>query len=312
MPDTLPLQVRDERLLDVLDPEPPIERLATGFAFTEGPIWHPTQHWLMFSDIPNSRQHLWTEDDGVRPFRTPSNMANGNCFDLKGRILSCEHGTSALTRHEYDGRVVAPLATHWEGKALNSPNDVVIDRAGRIYFTDPPYGRMQHRMGVGYPRERDLDFQGVYRLDPDGSLHLIADDFEGPNGLCLSPDERHLYVSDTPRYHIRRFDRSDDGSISGGEVFAPLDAEGVAEERAHWVPDGLKSDVNGVLFSSGPGGVHVVHADGTVLGIMLMPEKTANFCFGMAGRNCLMTTSSTSLYRVGTRTRGPAMIHGAD
>ena len=310
MSEVLPLVVRDERLFDLFDREPKVERLADGFRFLEGPIWHPDEHWLVFSDIPASRQYRWTEEDGVRPFRFPSNMANGNCFDPEGRIVTCEHGSSMLTRLEHDNRVATPRATRWQGRALNSPNDVVCDRAGRIYFTDPPYGRIEHRMGVGYPRERELDFQGVYRCDPDGSLHLLADDFEGPNGICLSVDGTSLFVSDSARQHIRRFQLDPEGHVSGGDVWAEAKADGVPEERTRWVVDGLKSDMSGNMFSSGPGGIHVIGADATPLGVLLTPEKSANFCFGGVARDHLFTTSCTGLYRIATRTKGPSMIPG--
>ena len=309
MPDTIALHVFDERLHEALDPNPAIEKLADGFTFIEGPIWHPDEHWLVFSDIPESRQYRWTPVEGISLHRWPSNMANGNCFDGEGRILTCEHGTSSVVRLENEGKVLTPLATHFGDKRLNSPNDIVVDRAGRIYFTDPPFGRQDHALGVGYPRQAELDFAGVYRLDPDGSLHLLADDFEGPNGLCLSLDESALFVSDTFRFHIRRFDLDGEGRASGGDVWAPVDADFTDPTAGKkWVPDGLKSDVEGRLYSSGPGGIHVIHPDATPLGVMLMPEKSANFCFGMAGRDHLITTSSTGLYSVATKTSGPPII----
>ncbi len=300
------LETRDPALHDVISPDAELERLETGFAFVEGPIWHPTEHWLVFSDIPNSVQYLWREEAGLAVFRTPSNMSNGNCFDRKGRIISCEHGTSSVVRHENDGKVCTPIATHYEGRALNSPNDVVVDSAGRIYFTDPVFGRMDHPMQVGYPRDLELDFTGVYRIDPDGSLHLLVDDFEQPNGLCLSIDETKLYVSDTPAFHIREFDIAADGTLSGGAVWAPVVGDHVCEDGKKWVPDGLKSSMDGHLFSSGPGGIQVFARDGTCLGVMLMPEKSANFCFGGPERDWLYVTASTSLYRVKMKVRGPA------
>lgn len=300
------LEVRDPALHDVIAEDAELERLETGFAFVEGPIWHPTGHWLVFSDIPNSVQYRWSETEGLSVFRAPSNMSNGNCFDRQGRIISCEHGTSSVTRHENDGKVCTPVATHFQGKALNSPNDVVVDSDGRIYFTDPVFGRMDHPMGVGYPRDLELDFRGVYRIDPDGSLHLLADDFEQPNGLCLSIDESRLYVSDTPAFHIRAFDRAADGSVTGGEVWAPVEGDVVDEQGAKWVPDGLKSSMDGHLFSSGPGGIHVFDSAGTSLGVILMPEKSANFCFGGPQRDWLYVTASRSLYRVKLKVSGPA------
>lgn len=302
----LNLEIRDAALHNVIAADAELEQLETGFAFVEGPIWHPTEHWLMFSDIPNSVQYRWSEGEGLVEFRKPSNMSNGNCFDLEGRVISCEHGTSSVVRHENGGKVCTPLAARFEGKALNSPNDVVVDKAGRIYFTDPVFGRMDHPMGVGYPRDLELDFRGVYRLDPDNSLHLLADDFEQPNGLCLSIDETKLFVSDTPAFHIRAFDRGVDGSLTGGDVWALVEGDVVDAEGKKWVPDGLKSSMDGHLFSSGPGGIHIFAPDGTCLGVMLLPEKSANFCFGGPTPDWLYVTASTSLYRVRMKVRGPA------
>ncbi|MDD9910283.1 MAG: SMP-30/gluconolactonase/LRE family protein [Ahrensia sp.] len=299
------LEVRDPALLEAIPQDAQLEQLETDFSFVEGPIWHPSEHWLMFSDIPESVQYLWREEEGLAVFRTPSNMSNGNCFDRQGRIISCEHGTSSVIRHENDGKVCTPIATHHQGLALNSPNDVVVDSAGRIYFTDPVFGRQDHPMKVGYPRAFELDVSGVYRLDPDGSLHLLADDFQQPNGLCLSVDETRLFVSDTPGFHIRVFDRADDGSVSGGAVWAPVEGDHIDDQGKKWVPDGLKTSLGGHILSSGPGGIHIFSPEGACLGVMLMPEKSANFCFGGADRDWLYVTASTSLYRVKTNMQGP-------
>ena len=297
------LDVKDPTFFDVIAEDAELEVLADGFKFTEGPIWHPDEHYLIFSDIITSIQYRWTEDEGLSVFRKPSNMSNGNFFDLEGRVISCEHATSRVVRHDYDGRVVSTLASHFEGRELNSPNDVVVDRSGRIWFTDPSFGRI--RDDVGMPRDQELDFQGVYRLDPDGTLACVVIDFKQPNGLCLSLDHTRLYVNDSADPCIRVFDIEADGTVSGGEVWARVDDE---QEGRKWVPDGMKVTHSGHIFCNGPGGVHLFSPDAGYLGRILFPEKSANFCFGGPGRDQLFVTASSRLYRIGTKTSGPAMI----
>ena len=286
----------------VVGPDARLERLVGGFTFTEGPLWHPQEGWLLFSDIAESRQWLWDTEGGLRLFRQPSNQANGNCFDTQGRVVSCEHASSALVRHEHHGKLVTALATLYDGKALNSPNDVVCDRSGRIWFTDPAFGRLRPDLGI--PRAQELDFQGVYRRDEDGALVCVAQDFEQPNGLCFSADERTLFVNDSWAGTIRRFDVLPDGSLSGGDVWAAVNGQGEG------VPDGMKVDLSGRLYCNGPGGVHVFHTDATWLGVIATPEKSTNFCFGGTGRTELFITASTSVYRVRTMTEGAPMIPG--
>lgn len=161
----------------------------------EGPIWHPTQHNLIFSDIQEGRQYRLCNEPDLEVFRTPSNQANGNCFSLSGAVISCEHATSHLVRHDHGGKRVRPIVTHFEGRELNSPNALICDSRGRIWFTDPTFGRI--REGLGVLRNQELSFQRVFRADPDGSLHAVATDFGQPNGLCLSPGEERLFVNDS-------------------------------------------------------------------------------------------------------------------
>lgn len=277
-----------------------LERIAGGFTFTEGPVWHPTEHWLLVSDIAESRQWLWDAEAGLRLFRRPSNQANGNCFDASGRIISCEHASSALIRHEHDGKLVRVLADRFEGRELNSPNDVICDTAGRIWFTDPAFGRL--RADLGILREQALDFQGVFRLDPDGALSCVVRDFQQPNGLCLTRDEHGLFVNDSWAGTIRRFDVDPDGALSGGAVWAEVTGTGEG------VPDGMKLDLDGRLYCNGPAGVHVFAPDARHLGVIATPEKSTNFCFGGPDRRDLFITASTSVYRVHTKAEGPAMI----
>lgn len=274
-------------LTDLLTDAQP-ERIATGFEFTEGPVWHP-DGYLLFSDIPADRIYKWSPED-VEVFREPSGNANGLTFDLEEQLIACEHGNRRVSRTEVDGTVVA-LATHYQGRRLNSPNDVVVTSDGGIYFTDPPYGVE--------PEERELDFQGIYRIAPDGTLTLLADDFERPNGLALSPDERILYVDDTTRRHVRAFDVLPDGTLGDDRLFAEM------ESPASGGPDGMKVDVEGDLYVAGPGGTWVFDADGCHLGTLVTPEKPANLAFGDADRRTLYITARTSIYRA--RTKRPGM-----
>ena len=291
------IEVRDDRFLDVVPEDLQLETLAEGFAFTEGPIWHPQNKHLTFSDIPNSRMHRWSEAGGVTVFRDPSNMTNGNTYDHQGRILSCEHETSRVTRTALDGSITV-VASHYDGKELNSPNDIVVRRDGGIYFTDPDFGR---RSGTGVVREPQLDHRGVYRLDPESlELTLLATEFGQPNGLAFTLDHNALYVADTPRMQIRRFDVAADGGLSGGEVFAESTGEGAG------APDGLKIDSHGHVFCAGPGGVHVYHPDdGACLGVIRTPAFCANFTWGGDDFLTFFMTSSTCLYR--TRVKVPGI-----
>jgi gluconolactonase len=283
----------------VLEAGAALERVASGFGFTEGPIWHPDGH-LIFSDIAESRQWLW-RDGRLESFRHPSNQANGNCFDLEGRVVSCEHATSRLVVHDHGGKRVRTLAARFEGRELNSPNDVVCDRRGRLWFTDPSFGRT--RADLGAIRAQELGFQGVFRLDPDGTLACVARDFLQPNGLCFSVDGARLFVNDSWGPHVRVFDVGPDGTLSGGAVWCEIAGAGEG------VPDGMKVDLAGRLYCNGPGGVHVFSPAAERLGLIRTPEKSTNFCFAGDGR--LFVTASTSVYAVRTLARAAPMIHGA-
>ncbi|MEM6383286.1 MAG: SMP-30/gluconolactonase/LRE family protein [Pseudomonadota bacterium] len=279
-----------------------LKQLQTGFTFTEGPIWHPEEHWLVFSDIAESIQYKWSEKQGLRTFRHPSNQANGNCFDREGRIISCEHASSHLVIHDHGGKRVTVLAADYEGKELNSPNDVICDSQGRIWFTDPSFGRIREDLGL--LRDQELPFQGVFRLDPDGTLALVCDDFQQPNGLCLSGDETRLFVNDSWGPTIRVFDVAADGSLTGGAVWATIGGEGEG------VPDGMKTDLEDRIFCNGPGGVHVLSAEGALLGRIATPEKSTNFCFGGSQGRTLFITACTSVYAIETLTSAKPMIPG--
>lgn len=276
-----------------------VEKLASGFVFTEGPVWHPREHFLLFSDIPGNTIRCWYPNEGVSTFRHPSNMANGNAYDRQGRIVTCEHATSRVSRTNLNGSIET-LASHYSGSELNSPNDIVVKSDGAIFFTDPDYGRMEH---FGFPRDKALGFQGVFRIDAeDGTLSLLADDFEQPNGLCFSPDESLLYINDTPRGHIRVFSVRPDGSITDCGLFAEVTGDGEG------APDGMKTDLEGNVYCTGPGGIHVFDPDGTCLGVVRIPEKVANFAFGGTDFTDVFVTASTSLYRFNVTIPGPAQF----
>jgi gluconolactonase len=236
----------------------------------------------------------WTQDGGVTIFRKPSNMANGNFYDRDGRLVTCEHATSRVTRTEHDGSITV-LASHFEGKELNSPNDVIVRRNGDIYFTDPGFGRLEY---YGVPRTQQLPFQGVYLLRPEtGDLTLVASDFNQPNGLCLSLDQSQMFINDSIEGHIRVFDVASDGTLVNSRVWAKVQGDGDG------VPDGMKMDSQSNIYSAGPGGIHVFAPDATHLGVIRCPEVVANFCWGEDDLRTLFIVASTSLYR--TRVRVP-------
>jgi gluconolactonase len=291
------VEVRDRRIHQVLDIHGTLEQVATGFLFVEGPAWHPRERHLIFSDILGDAIYRWSPKDGVSLFRQPSNMANGNTYDRQGRLLTCEHATSRVTRTEGDGRVTV-IASHYGMKELNSPNDIVVMSDGAIHFTDPNSGRGAK---YGVAREQELPFQGVYRLDPqNGMLTLLVEDFDKPNGLCFSSDDRRLFVSDTSRYHIRVFDLQADGTLTNGRVWAEMSREGVG------VPDGMKTDRDGNLYCTGPGGIHLFDPDANYLGIIQMPEPTTNLAWGDEDLCSLYVTAATSIYRLRANVPGLA------
>ena len=292
--------IYDDRFKDIIDVERDIEVVESGFCFVEGPIWNSKTSELTFSDIICNTQYRWSEASGLSVFRRPSYMANGNSFDGEGRIVICEHATSRLTRSNSDGSNYEVLATHYGDKQLNSPNDVIIHSNGDIYFTDPMSGRSE---GYGVPRESELGYAGAYRLDAKTrELTLLVDDFELPNGLCLSLDEKQLFVNDTRKQHIRVFDITQDGTLSNGRIWA--------ETKGDWegVPDGMKLDSDGNLFTTGPGGMQVFDSEGKCLGVILMPEKTANFCWGDDDLKSLYLTASSSLYKLRTKVSGKTVV----
>jgi len=296
------VQAESEDLHELIDADAAVEQIGSGFTFTEGPIWNPRGQYLLFSDMPGDTRRRWDEQSGVREVANPSNKGNGMTLDAQGRLVVCENSTSSVARMDPDGtgsgREV--LATHFLGKELNSPNDVVIHSSGALYFSDPTYGRMP---GFGVEREQDLDFQGVYRLPPGGGdLQLLVDDFVQPNGLCFSPDESLLYINDTDRTHIRVFDVEADGTISNGRVFA--EGIGTGNLEVGDLVDGMKCDERGNVWVTGPKGVWVFTPGGAHLGVIEIPENVGNIHWGGPDWSSLFVAASTSVYRVETKVSG--------
>ncbi len=269
-----------------------LERIGTGFMFTEGPIWNKEGKFLLFSDMPGDVRRMWSEADGVKEVMNPSNKCNGMTYDADGNLIVCEHSTSTIVRETPDGKRET-IASHYDGKELNSPNDVLVGNDGSIYFTDPPFGRVPV---FGVPRERELDFQGVYRIPPGGGdVELMFDDFETPNGLCFSPDGKLLYINDSTKAHIRVFDVAKDGTLGNGRMFFDKIGQGILEEG---IPDGMKCDELGNIYVSGPGGVWVINEKGEHLGVINIPENVGNLNWGDSDWKTLFIAASTSVYRI--------------
>lgn len=281
----------------LIDEWAPLRQVGSGFTFTEGPIWHPRDHYLLFSDMPADVRRRW-DRHGVREVSRPSNKGNGMTYDRGLNLIVCEHATSSLVRIRPDGgRDV--LATHFEGRELNSPNDVCVRSDGSIYFSDPWYGRMPV---YGVERPRELGWQGVFRIRPGqvgGDPQLLVDrfTFSMPNGLCFSPDEARLYVNDTEQANIRVFDVSADGSLSNGRIFA----SGLRDSLKPGLPDGMKCDAEGNVWVTAPGGVWVYDPQGNLIGKVDVPELAANLHWGGPDWRTLFITATTSLYAVETR-----------
>ncbi len=277
----------------LVDEHAPVRQVGTGFTFTEGPIWHPADDYLLFSDMPADVRRRW-DRAGVREVAQPSNKGNGLTYDADLNLIICEHATSSLVRLRPDGRREV-LASHFEGRELNSPNDVCVRSDGSIYFSDPWYGRMPH---YGVERPRQLGWQGVFRLRPGqvgGDPQLLVERylFSMPNGLCFSPDETRLYVNDTEQCNIRVFDVKSDGSLSNGRIFA----SGIRDMLKPGVPDGMKCDAEGNVWVTAPGGLWVYSPAGQLIGKVSIPElPAANLHWGGNDWRTLFVCACTSLY----------------
>ena len=274
---------------DILDDSAKLEKVAGNFQFIEGPIWHP-DGFLLFSDIPANIIYKLASNQQVEVFRSPSGKANGNTLDKENRLLTAEHENRRVSRTEKDGKVIT-LADRYEGKRLNSPNDLVVKSDGSIYFTDPSYG-------VSKDRE-ELGFYGVYRLASDGKLTLLVKDLVLPNGIAFSPDEQKLYVNNSEAKYIAVYDVKPDGTVTNERLFADL-----KDASQGGVPDGLKVDLEGNVYSTGPGGVWILSPDGKLLGKISVPETATNLAWGESDRKTLYITGSTSLYRIRLKIAG--------
>ena len=276
-------EILNDSFRSILTPDAELRRIADGFTFTEGPAWWAARGCLVFSDIPADTIHRWAEGEGHSVFRRPSRHANGNTIGLAGSLITCEHGSRTVTRTSPDGQVTT-LAETYDGKRLNSPNDVVVKSDGTIWFTDPPYGIK--------PEQRQQAANYVFGLDPGAAEPVIvADDFSRPNGLCFSPDERLLYIadSDTEIHHVRRFEVGSDNTLSGGEVFAVVEPG---------VPDGIRTDADGRLYSTAADGVQVFSPDGALLGKIHTPQTAANCTFGGPDGCTLFITATSTVWAV--------------
>lgn len=278
----------------------PLEELGSGFRWIEGPVWMGDAGCLLFQDLPRDRTMRWIEGQGFSVYRSPSNYANGQTRDRQGRLIACSHRGRCLYRTETDGTVTA-LVTHHAGKRLNSPNDVVVKSDGSIWFTDPLYGISTDYEGGRQDAEQP---PALYRFDPEsGEIAVAAGDFDGPNGLAFSPDERRLYVAETgdqtkadPRQCIRVFDIGADGrTLSGGAVFHTIEPG---------YCDGMRVDEDGNVWSSAADGVHCLSPEGALLGKIFVPYRVSNIVFGGPMKNRLFIGGSHTLYAIFLNRRG--------
>jgi len=270
-----------------------VEPAVSGFIYAEGPLWR-SDGYLLFADSPRNRIHRWNPRGGLAVLREPSFTATALAFDLEGRLLATEHGNRRISRTESNGTLVT-LVDRYEGKRLNSPNDLVVAANGAVYFTDPPYGLPRQREG------KELDFQGVYRLDPDGRLVLLVRDMVRPNGIGLSPDGKTLYVTDTDRSLVRAFSLRADGSIESSRILATIKPW---REGMQGAPDGMTLDVKGRLYIAGPGGIWVFDDNGGRLGVIATPEPPSSCTFGDATGQTLYITARSRIYKVHLNVQG--------
>jgi gluconolactonase len=290
------IDVADERLLELVDPQAEVEQLGGGFRFTEGPVWVPDGDYLLFSDVLANRRHRWDERDGVRTVADPSNIGNGMTLDREGRLVVCEGGGRAVVCMDPSGTGAGRevVVESYRGRRLNSPNDVVVRSDGSIWFTDSWY-----LTRLGLEAEQELDFQGVFRVAAGGAgPELVLGDMDFPNGLTFSPDETILYVNDSTPGHIRALDVDAGGAVSNDRVFAtvPKDATGHV--------DGMKCDERGNVWVTGPGGVWVLDDTGRHLGTIRLPERTGNLHWGGTDLRWLFIASSSGIYRLRTKIAG--------
>lgn len=293
-------EVYSDAFRRILGPNPELIEVATGMAFSEGTCYVPAGDFWIWSDIPNDRIHRWSARKGVGVFRQGTGKANGNTVDGAGRVLSCETSGRRVSVTEPDGRVWT-LVERYTGRRLTSPNDIVVKSDGSIWFTDPDYGAIDPGVGHGEPPEQERN--RVYRFEPaTGALEAVGDDFDKPNGLAFSPDERTLYISDSGRthgeerpHHVRAFDVIDGRRLSGGRLFAVIDP---------WVPDGMRVDVDGNLYVTAGDGVQVFAPSGDPIGTIRTPQVAANCAFGGPDYDHLMIAATASVWLIRLQTQG--------
>ncbi len=292
-------------LAQLIDPAQDFRPLGSGFLFTEGPAWNAADNSLVFSDIPGDARWRWSESGGMERIAWPTFKGNGMAYEDDGSLLVCEQVTSSLIRIRPDG-LRQLVAFHYQGKYLNSPNDVIVRSDGAIYFTDPNYGRWPVSVGVG--RDCDLDFQGVFVVPPGGGdVELVVDkkEFEQPNGLCFSPDESLLYVND--RQELKVFDVAADGSLSNRRLLrSEMGSTGVPGSGN---PDGMECDALGNVWTTARGGIWVVAPSGDLIGIIETPEVAGSLVWGGADLRSLFVCTTTTMHALQTKV-GPAPLPG--
>jgi len=272
---------------EVVDEDAEPEIITEGYEFTEGPLWHESSY-LLFSDIPANTVYKWTPGEGAEMYLKPSGHSNGLAYDREGNLLLAQH--DGLVSRLSSSKNLTVVVDNYNGKRLNSPNDLAIKSDGSIYFTDPPFGVSDE--------DKELDFSGVYRYSEDNGLQLLIDDFDLPNGIVFSPDESRLYVNDSQHGHIRVFDVKEDGSLANGKIFAEMqsDAEGAA--------DGMKVDTEGNLYSTGPGGLWIFSPEGELLRQVETPDRVTNLAWGGSDGSNLYLTAPNAVYKLETNKKG--------
>ncbi|SFS67448.1 gluconolactonase [Sulfitobacter marinus] len=293
------LDVRDDRFLQLVHPLARLTKVADGFTWTEGPVWIGDHNCLLFSDIPSQRIMRWSDTEGLSVFRSSSGFTNGNSRDRQGRLVGCRHGTRDVVRTESNGSLTV-LASSYQGKRLNSPNDLVVSSDGAVWFTDPSYGIMTNF--EGFQAEQEQDARNVFRIDPQtGACTAVVSDFVQPNGLAFSLDETRLFIAESGASHdpdvptvIRQFD-VDGSTLRDRGIFATIDCG---------IPDGFRLDIMGNLWTSAGDGVHCFASDGALLGKILLPETVSNLCFGGRNGHSMFMTATSSVFQVFVNTRG--------
>lgn len=294
----LNIEVKEKQIEELIEKDQSLELLAgkeDGLIFTEGPIWNQKEQSFIFSDIAGNKMYQWNDEKGLSVFANYSFKANGNAMDSQGNVISCEHATSRIVRRDGDGSNYEVLCTHYEGKELNSPNDVIVKSNGDIYFTDPHFGRNPSKVGV--ERKRQLSFRGVYCLSK-GNLFLEEKELEIPNGLCFSADEKKLFINDSVNKLIKVYDVTEEGRLQNGKTWAVTQGDGVG------LPDGMKLDRDENLYCCAQGGIHIFNKEGLFLGRVVFPVQVANFCFGGKDGKEMFICATDKVYRIKGKVRG--------